>query len=281
MPSLIFKKKRVRQPQYPVGIDQSNPITRNIAFAWNAAVPTVVNRERLATANNTTNAVSPNGKAVDCAVSQVNLEFANYQPIVTSDGSGTGDFTVMVFANPAAAGGGAIEHVLAQKNDAEGVPYAQFFLGAHAGALAAYVSGSFNFFTYNADQTEAVAAGVCDGNYHLWTGVRQATNHTLYKDGLSVATAAGTVRNISQANRYLAVGSRGNGTTDSYRDQAVYAFGWNRALTQAEIKIILDNPWQIFKPATRRIWMQDAAASGAFKGYWAIKPRRTIGSGVM
>lgn len=155
---------------------------------------------------------------------------------------------MMVCADPEAAGGGAVEHVFAQKNDAGGSPYAQAILAAHADSTAAYSSGRFSFFVYNGGTSiGASAASLCDGLPHQWTGVRSGTTYTLYKDGDVAATNTGSAVAITQnPSRYLALGSRGNGTTEAYRDRLYYAFAWNRALTQAEISTIYSDPYSLF-----------------------------------
>jgi hypothetical protein len=262
MSNLILPQKWTNQPQTPVGIDWGNPLTRGLAFAWNAANPRHLENGRLATTDNTGKIIAGIGRAVDSSTGQVNLEWANYQPIVTSDGAGTGDFTLCLLANPAVAGGGAVEHGLAQKNDAAGAPYAQATLLFHANATAGYVSGSVSFFTYSSSSAGIAATGKIDGNWHLWTGTRRGTTFSLYRDAELIASATDVVRNISQASRYLAIGSRGNGTTEAYRDGAAFAFGSNRALSASEIATLASNPWQIFKAPARRLWVAGAGGNG-------------------
>lgn len=49
------------------------------------------------------------------------------------------------------------------------------------------------------------------------------------------------------------------GTHDTY-----LALAWDRALSDAELKSVSENPWQIFKPPPRRIWV--APSGGAVNG---------------
>lgn len=251
---LFGKQDWTSQPQFITGIDRTNPITRGLAFAWNAATWPI---EALSGAQASTTKVSVSssiaGRVTNNSQGQVNIEWAK-QFITTSDGAGTGDFTLLVVANPAAAGDGTnLEHILAQKNDAAGTPYAQSAFLAHATALSAYASGNFAFFTYSGVGVAAVAAGACDGAYHVWIGTRIGTTSALYKDGVLIASSVDTVQQITQSGsqRYMAVGSRGNGTTQSYRNNAAAAFGWNRGLSQNEISalsISIQSPWQLFNP---------------------------------
>lgn len=166
----------------------------------------------------------------------------------------------MVLANPAAAGAGAAEHLLAQKNDAAGGALAQACLIAHLDGSGGYSSGQICLYTYNT-ALSAVAASGCDGNWHLWTGVRRSGTLLLYRDGVLLTSASPTLRNISQANRYVAIGSRGNGTTSAYRNQASMASMWNRALSEHEIAVRAVNPWMDFEPEPIQIYW--SAGGGA------------------
>jgi Concanavalin A-like lectin/glucanases superfamily len=188
---------------------------------------------------------------VSCSTGQVNVEWPSFQPIVTSNGVGTGDFTVIAYANPAATGTDT-EHILVQKNDAGGSPFAQMLLGSQATSTNGYANGSFAFYTFNGSAVGIAASGVCDGNYHVWMGVRQGASHTLYKDGVAIASGSFTALNILQGSpaRYLALGSRGNGSTQSYPRQIAMAAGFNRALSAMEILSISRSPWQLFLAPT-------------------------------
>ena len=266
--AIIVPDRRIwtSQPQMPVEIDWNNPLTRGTCFSWNAATPNyeLVYGAKASTDN--TQKIISGQRAVDCSLSQVNLEW-NRSFLATSDGVGTGDFTLILLANPSATGNGsASEHALCHKNDAAGAPYAQALLSFHSNVSNGYASGAACFFTYSAAASSASAAGACDGNWHMWFGVRRGTSHELYKDTALIAQANNTVRNLSQAGRYTAIGSRGNGSTESYRDQAAFAHILNRALTANEIASISSNPWQIFRPQDDFIFV-DTVGGGASSVY--------------
>lgn len=250
MPIVIPKREIwTRQPSYISGVDKQG-ISNRICFAWHAGAHVLeqVSEKKYST-NNTSFDVASVGRVINCSASQVNLEWSS-QFCTTSNGSGTGDFTFVVLANPSASGSGAVEHALAQKNDAGGTPFAQAFIGFHSNEDAAYSSGGAVFFTYNGTDTATYTADACDGAWHLWAGVRLGTVHALYRDGVVLSTNTSTVRAITQASpsRYVAIGSRGNGTTESYRNSAAMAAMFNRALSTQELISLTRNPWQIFKP---------------------------------
>lgn len=251
-----IERIRTEQPlDAGVGIDWGNPTSRSLAFAWDAASKSMELTAGLSAGlDQTSSAVNKNGLAAQCSSGQKNIEW-NKQFITTSDGTGDGDFTMLVVADPAATGAGSAEHVFDQKNDAAGAPYAQAGLLAHSGARGAYTSGAFSFFTYRSTDSEVSAAGACDGLEHVWIGVRRAGTLYLYKDGVLLASGAGFngSLNISQASRYTAVGSAGNATAGAYRNKASMARAWNRALSAAEVVSLSANPWQLFEK--ERVWV--------------------------
>ena len=145
-----IERIRTEQPlDAGVGIDWGNPTSRSLAFAWDAASKSMELTAGLSAGlDQTSSAVNKNGLAAQCSSGQKNIEW-NKQFITTSDGTGGGDLTMLVVADPAATGAGSAEHVFDQKNDAAGAPYAQVGLLAHSGARGAYTSGAFSFLSPN------------------------------------------------------------------------------------------------------------------------------------
>lgn len=254
------------------------PINKALAFLWNAAQP---ERELLTGApratDNTGKTAATVGKVVSSSAGQVNIEWAR-QFIATSSGDGLGDFTIAVYANPAASGS-SVEHIFAQKNDAGGSPYAQSAILAHANSSAGFSSGAVSFFTYNGSGADAgvSVAGAADGKYHWWVGVRRGSVHELYKDGVLIGTFTKSPVAITQAGttRYTAIGSRGNGNTESYTKQAALAAGWNRALSPAETG---GNPWQLFEAQAPLLFVASAPASGVTASPSGVSASSAVGS---
>lgn len=247
MTAIIRTRPLVQQPQFVTGINWVNPITKRLAFAWTGVqLDRELTTGATATTNNASSVIGKHGRASHSSVSQINTEWNN-QFITTSSSDGLGDFTMVVLANPAASNDN-IEHIFCQKNDAAGAPYSQCLLAANSTFGASALSGSFAFFTYANTFSAVAAEGAVDGDWHVFIGVRRGTSHELYRDGALVASAGLTVKNISQASRYTAIGSRGNGTTESYARDVACAYGFDRALSVSEIKSISENPWQVFRP---------------------------------
>lgn len=238
----------------------TEPIARGLAFLWSASQGRreLVTNE-LATTVNAVIKPGSLGTVADCATGQTNIEWVSQQFITTSNGSGTGDFSMLVVANPAASG--TVGHVYAQKNDAGGGAFSQTAMMAHSNNAGITSSGAFAFLTYSTANTGLSVASMCDGNWHTYLGVRRGTVLELYRDGVLAGSASGTARAITQTPaRYTAIGSRGNGTTESFPDDVMLAAGWNRALSFAEAEEITRRPQQLF--SDRRILVEVSAAGG-------------------
>lgn len=247
-----------RQPQL-ARANYQDPIAKGLCFLWtgtngrNEAISGLSVDVFSAGRNG-----SPYGLVADCATGQRNIEWAK-QFVTTSDGAGTGDFTVLVISNPKSVS--SVGHMLAQKNDAAGAPYSQFALLSNSNASASASAGSVCFFTYSSSGTAVVSDFAINGLWHVWVGVRRGTTIELYRDGIQLATNSGTVRTVSQSNRYLALGSRGNGTTEAFADDILGAAAWNRALSAGELAALRSIPdfWRVFAPHQQRIFFGAAA----------------------
>lgn len=251
----------------PVGsqINWGHPLSKGLAGCWlmnegaGKKVTNLVSGKPFATNNTTWE--QKQGKSVKCVGGQINLESPS-ETILTSDGLGTGDFTMAVLANPS-TGTGAVEHLFSQKNDAGGSPYGQAVLLANSKINASYIDGGIAFFTYSADQTSiqwgSVLGGdsLIDGKFHWFFGVRKSGILSFYWDGKRITPAIesnqGTVRDICQNpnSRYTALGSRGNGTTEGYPRNIAGAYSWNRALTATEISSLYTSPYQFITRPSR------------------------------
>lgn len=291
--SLIVPQQEVWTRQPPGHIQAAkNELTTALCFLWSAAAGRDVYRGVAADADNTTFSAAQFGLTRQCALAQTNIEW-NREAILTSDGAGTGDFTVAVLAK-ADVYNTAMEHLFAQKNDAGGAPYSQASLLIHGnGATGAATSGMVSFLTYSTLNTNAnIAGAVRVGEWALYGGRRSGSTVSALAD-LSSASASGTIRDIANGSRRTAIGSRGNGTTESYRGEVAFAAAWNRALSDAEWKALADNPWQLFEPEELPVLVAlgagavditgaatDAAdtASGSVTSEWDVSGAVTDGS---
>lgn len=245
------------KPRGPFRIDWSDPLTTNLACCFAEELPVVdlVTGTQYPFNSGNTLDDTPYGSGIGChGASTSNIGIGSgFAPLVTSTGDGTGDFTMLVFANPSATSGGQAS-IVGQNDGATGDGC--FFaincnatFGASAGGLVSsiYLSGGGNY-------DNAYYAGGVDGNAHVFAFTRDtaAAVLTLYRDGVSVATKAlSTNRNIlTGSTPYFYLG--GDLTNDSVgmTGTILLTAAWNRALDASEMMLLADNPFAFLMPAT-------------------------------
>lgn len=174
--------------------------------------------------------------------------------ITTSDGVGTGDFTVALLANPVSEA--VVRFNFSQRTAAGSGP--RLFTGAnHNGAAAA--AGYFLFGTRDAaGSTDVAIANMVDGRDHLFTIRRKGSTNDLFRDGVVAGSTTGTVRAITQASNESVFGGLGGDTTDGMNDATRIVFGaaWNRALSDAEMRMLARDAFCMLRPMPewRGVW---------------------------
>ena len=253
---------RTRQPQFFARLSAA---WRSAAFAFSPVSAVDLVTGRLPTTNNALRLPVAGGIAAHYQFGQTGTEWSGYAPIVTSDGAGTGDFSMLVIADPPPASVElAAQHMFSQKNDSGGSPFSQVVLSSNANDRNQWESGSVAFFTFSGDTSAVAAAGAADGGMHVYVGVRRGTTHELWRDGVLLASASLTVRSVLMSNRYLAIGSRGNGSTESYTSSVLFAGALNRALGPDEVRPLrrpTDVFGAVFAPIEQRIWVPASASA--------------------
>lgn len=179
----------------------------------------------------------------------------DFDPLVTANGAGGGDFTVICLANPVAeaamSAGISVE--------ASAVNTTRLHLGFNCNDNTTAVSGQFAFVTRQAGaSTAALVAGGIDGNYHLFAGRRSGTEHTAWIDGIIRAALSGTVRDFLAPGAGMAIGCRAEtaGFRINTATTIVLAAAWNRALSDAEMRMLARDAFCMFRPAPewRGVW---------------------------
>ena len=249
-----------RQPQYPAPLNRANPLTKDIAFAWHAGAPEIVRENtprnfadgphvpKFATTINLKSGAGPRGRAVVGTAGTKTIEWANYQPLTSSNLSTfDGDTTIAVLAAPD-SDSALYGYLVGQNNNTNPAPYIQCEILANS-QLAVATAGWIDWLTYDAvgNGVDLSVAGKCDGKWHLWVGVNWGTLHYLYQDGVQIGYQEHMAqRHIQNEEQYLAVGGQGNSTTGAAAIPIAWAAGWNRMLTPAEVISLSENPYQIF-----------------------------------
>lgn len=205
---------------------------------------------------------TPYGQGVGISGASNLLSQSGLQPVITSNGAGTGDFTVVILANPAAEARASVG--VSQFRNAN--PNNMFQIAFNSdGYFNGAVSGQLNFTTYSSNIQRLNFAGAVDGEMHLFGGIRRGTAHYLYVDGLQKASMSGLVQTISSGNTNgFGIGQRPvtGGSRIATTCSVVFAAAWNRALSNAEMRLLARDPFCMFRMADE--WPGVWTAIGAY-----------------
>ena len=224
---------RTSQPKVPVGIDWSNPLTVGL-------LSVMVGRNANSVLNGSRTNVGSSQVVAGFGVSAKGFTSAPTIPDSLPNGSLKKLSVFALVRNPTDTSA----HNIFADTVADGLQ-----VRTSAGAIQLVrktVAVSITAGTVANTETFSVAATV--------TG----TVNKLYKNGLFLASDA--TNPVSASTSALAVGSDGSGGNFWSGDIGFIAT-FDRVLSDAEIKSLSENPWQIFQPAARAIWVPVGTAS--------------------
>lgn len=233
---------RTTQPQDAVGVDWNNPLTRGLT----RAVKGNGSKEEVSSAFN------QNNGTVYTSVMGVGFG-TNSGSSITFPDTPVSLYTIFSLAQAYTAA-----EVALLTRTAGAAAYNQNFALSLAGGVtpkAGHKNVSGNAYPYVtssisvAPNTLVAAASVYNGS-----SIKVFTNGAL---GGSIAATdpytsfAGSVTQIGAVD--------GTARTANYRGGGIWlSLIFNRALSDAEIKSLSDNPWQIFEPEVSRVWVESA-----------------------
>ena len=234
---VVHRVPWTRQPQFPVGIDWGNPITKGLQFA-------VVPFSRLTeAANNGVLTYDTGATYLNDPVVGRGLFFNGSTDGISLPASPAGAYTVFGLVNINVLN--ATRNVMSMGSGT-----------AYAMQLRAD-SGNWSYYQYNAasggtdilaGENGTVVAGQITAIAGTWDGL---TTISLYRGGVQRATAlAPTLRAIASAR----VGQDNFGAKQTWSGSIYIAMMWARALSPAEHASLAANPWQVFLGQSRRIW---------------------------
>jgi hypothetical protein len=178
--------------------------------------------------------------------------------LITSNGAGTGDFTLLFYGNPVAS---TTRSIAACTADAVGgsvyEPYLQVNCTNNLTAQSGTFSGSLSAASSAGNLTGAV-----DGTFKLFALTRTNGVLSIYA-GTSYATGVTDTTSIYRSGFKYSVGAYVNSSAYGSSEYGIVLAGaFNSALTQNELLALNANPWQIFEPEECLIWIPDAVSAG-------------------
>lgn len=262
MPAVIGRRVRTTQPQQNPQIDWSNPITAGLVFAYTMSneaqgwgedgrtgVSYVKTSDTSVTYGRAINTLT--GTAGQLLSSSSAYLFGT--PSQTSVKSGV--YSLFAFGTGAATG------IQSAIDDDDGTNRRfQFRINAGKVELNPFYSGG----------NGSVAAPAALSATDLATGfamgaVVNGTSYAIFQKG--VKTAATMPSSALTPNSIVNIGARKTGSTQCWLVGGLMLVAmWNRPLADAEHASLADNPWQLFKPAMRRLWLAYSASDGSIYG---------------
>lgn len=233
------------QPRTAVGIDRSNPITRGLVFALNAANRRDSISGATAVLSGTSyQAVGLAGIPHKSPTTQVPGAFTYTVNIASAF-----DCTTIVVFRSVTAQAASVGVPTLNFNSAEPVLFSS--------------TGSQSVFstTNNASTTITTLSA---GRVYVLAGVKRGNSQEQYVNGVKVTTnvtgnrAVGAITTVSVGRP-----SGGNNLENAEYYEVLH---FNRALSPHEVAVLSANPWQVFAPLERRIWAPAAGGGTTITG---------------
>jgi hypothetical protein len=249
---------RTTQPQEFLAIDWSNPLAQALAFAHTpgaGAVDLVSHRQGVVESSVTATKDKYGRVYRTSSASNAAVTFGYYNPLKTAApyGDNPNGNTIFALARPE-ANGTAISTLFSQRSTS--IVQIGLYANCAGGSVA---SGTLEAFTYDGGATRTKnVVSVVDGTWKSFAATFAPTPTGVYVNGLRQAEndlgtgGAGWYEAGSQEVCYGRLGAT-FATGGGIVDMAV-VYGWNRALTPAEILALHQNPWQLFLPDSRVAW---------------------------
>lgn len=244
------------QPQGGVArIDTASAINDRVCFAWSPQYPDRSDVGLPLTPVNATWAASADGITSRLAAGKWYRQ--NYAPITTSDGVGTGDYTVVIRAAIASASTKYI--VFAQRQPAGSFRQTAIIANSRDGATSTE-AGALEFYSFSGTLIGTWVANQVDGNAHTWAILRRGSTMILWRDGRLVTSISGAVQNVTDSTAIFGLGD--SVVTGGLPTTGDMTFAWaaNRGLTDGELADITSNYRIVYEP--RQIWIPVSAAGG-------------------
>lgn len=244
---------RTTQPQHAVGIDWGNPITRGLVFAFNAA-DGVIRKPNSNASVSVPKVIAKNG------IGTYSASPAGTTPIFQTGQTGvTGaDYSLFAFAYPNALA--AICSVIDDDVDTSSPRCFQFRLNSGKVELITFdTSGNPYFATAPSALTSNEAVmGVA------MAAVVKGNSIASFQNGKKTSGTASNTQRTPTGDFYIGQ-HKGTGATGWQGALHLCAI-FNRALSDAEIKSLSDNPWQIFSPVRTPIFVPLGAVGSTANG---------------
>jgi hypothetical protein len=255
---LILKRPWAQQPQTYA----APAVGKAISFLWTPSLGLLspVLGDVLSNTGPVTLKTSSYGVTADMASGAYLRGPSNKPQIVTSNGAGTGDFSILTLCRLPYSSA-TFNRALASQRSNTSATFNQATIQGNANSAGAVTAGSLHFSTYSTAYT-AVAATVAHG---VWAVVGMSRIGSLisgYYNGALVATVSGTARSIVAADSQFGIGVAPPNFSGVETLESALVACMNRGMTDVEMREAYNNVWRYcFAPRTRYFPTTSAAAA--------------------
>lgn len=256
MSSLILPRRFTQQPQGPVEVDWSNPLTDGLIVAFSAGS----GFRNIAASTELVKVGTPNLSAVTQEGVAANFALASNDglSVGTSGIYNPSEQTIFVIANPTSFGTSQGMMLFSRDSNTLGRSFTLDIYNFSSFGARYYVNGggtlNTNELRENVAPTEKRYA-VC--------ATQIGSNAVLYLDGKSVASSS-EFQAIASSTGDTQIGRRTYvGYTQSLNGTMPFAAMWKRALSPKEVAAVNNNPWQLFRAKHRVLYFTTAGGASA------------------
>ena len=247
MAALILPSRRVVQPQGPVEIDWANPLASGLLAVLDGNKKTYHTK---------VGRFGPVSSSLTVPVQHASASGIGYRhPSYFSHTLGTADIGLLGYLGDVTLVSGIIPGTTSSVNDPI---FAGSLFGHKISSAVGSTAGLFSA-SFRGVGTVTADGPVVDLNALAVASARdiKGFEQSLFVNGKkqsAVFNASPTV---------FTSGAFGPGTM---RSAVLFGAVWERALSDAEINAVSENPWQLFRPIQRRIWVPVAGGGGDLTG---------------
>lgn len=250
-PVLPYRRKRLQQPQGMSSIDWSNPITRGLVYAIK---PDGTPRSNGAVSPIRSAFLSSNGSDL-IQITSAGVGFSS---------SGYNELSHSLSQVAVTASANLTQICVFTASNSSNSQFSLANLSSAGGATNGFFIGNGSSFCLKADTVPSAGAisssALSVGKVYVGAYTSKVGRQELFLNGFSQGTTASATTHSQALNRFVSGANR--------NPIALFA-SFSRVLSDAEIKALSDNPWQIFAPLRRPLYVPatsgvlNAAADGA------------------
>lgn len=244
-----LKKQRTQQPKDPVGIDWSNPLTRDLAAV---ILPFRDTTTRVGTATYTTKHFNRFGSVVAIVGTGSSLIYKSTRPFGSN-------LTIAHVGNAPIAPSTTSAYCCAIGNNTGGNQSFGLRQGNTSSQGLDVVVRPVNGGAFTSVLFQNNANGFPDFDVYMATYAGSDTSVKAYRSGKDATGSINTNGNVSGAftacdNYALSGQKRGTDTYSTVDFIGALGCAWYRTLNAIEAAEFARNPWQIFNPTPRRVF---------------------------